>query len=305
MKMTNEEIGSFFRDIRKARKLTLNDIASDNITVAQLSKFECGETVLSFDRLFHIIDALHLTIEEFSYAINGYENDELAKYGLQISEAYDQRDISRLQKMFDEYRNIENLTSDDRIKKIFVSTALYKLNKYSIESFQIEADDIRFVADYLMSIDEWTMYDMVLFSEIMWMMNIETVKTLAKELIYRDSFYSGILNNKQFSVVILINIYCRMILEFDRQSCRFFKNRISEMLSDYSGLVEEKIYFDFARAFEDYTFNNSQDGLYKMENIIEYAGKLELFKISSHLKSQYDSLLAQLQEKTTRYENDK
>ncbi|OFI46304.1 hypothetical protein BG262_04620 [Floricoccus penangensis] len=77
MKMTNEEIGSFFRDSSKVRKLTLNDIASDNITVAQLSKFKRGKTVLSFDRLFHIIDHLHLTIEEFSYAINGYENDEL------------------------------------------------------------------------------------------------------------------------------------------------------------------------------------------------------------------------------------
>lgn len=101
MRLSNEEIGEFFRGVRKARSLKLKDLANEQVTLAQLSKFERGETVLSFDRLLSVIDRLNMTFEEFSYMANAYQQPTFHEFYDKAIKAAQFQNVNALQNMLD------------------------------------------------------------------------------------------------------------------------------------------------------------------------------------------------------------
>ncbi|OFI46301.1 hypothetical protein BG262_04605 [Floricoccus penangensis] len=284
MKMTNEELGIFFREIRKARKLTLKDISDQNITAAQLSKFERGISNLTFDRLFSVIDSLNMSIEEFAYAMNGYELNNFQSFIMEIENAYDRKDEFHLLKMKEQLFLVENATTDDRIKRVLVESHLWKLNWFLKTDYKVNRQDAKYVADYLMSIDEWTNYEVYLFNEIIYFISIDTVNVLAREMIFRNSFYQDILENKKTVLICLLNIYNVMIHTGNKDTSRFFRKKIKEILPSNSNYLYEKISFDCSKAIEDYVFNESQDGLVKIKKIIGNLEELGLHEFSSQLE---------------------
>ncbi len=80
---TNEsmDLGELFRELRIARGLKLKDVASDKLSVSQLSKFENGQTMLSSDKLLVAISGIHMNFSEFGYALNNYQEPEFFKLG--------------------------------------------------------------------------------------------------------------------------------------------------------------------------------------------------------------------------------
>ncbi|URZ87029.1 helix-turn-helix domain-containing protein [Floricoccus penangensis] len=292
MKMTNEELGLFFREIRKARKLTLNDVASDTVTAAQLSKFERGESALSFDRLFSVINALNMSIEEFAYAMNGYELNDFQTFISKLDDAQGRKNDNYLLQLREKYSSIETPTTDERMKKILIDTYLRNLNRFIGSEYKVSKEDADFVADYLMSVDIWTNYEVLLLNQIMYFINIETINTLAKDMIFRDTYYQDIHENKEAIFSCLCNIYCMMIINKDN-SYHFYRKKIEEILSSSSEseFISCKIFFDFATCMEDYIINQSLQALEEMEKIISGVKILKLNGTSSHLQFEYDLIL--------------
>src|SRR5574337_1033840 len=68
-----------FRELRKARGYTQSDISDDIISRSLISKFENGATMLTADKLLHIIEKLHMTPNEFKNVLNGYQPDSMQK----------------------------------------------------------------------------------------------------------------------------------------------------------------------------------------------------------------------------------
>lgn len=305
MKMTNEELGLFFREIRKARKLTLNDIASDTVTAAQLSKFERGESALSFDRLFSVINALNMSIEEFAYAMNGYELNDFQTFISKLNDAQERKNDNYLLQLREKYSSIETPTTDERMKKILIDTYLRNLNRFIGSEYKVSKEDVDFVADYLMSVDIWTNYEVLLLNQIMYFINIETINTLAKDMIFRDTYYQDIHENREAILGCLCNIYCLMILNKDN-TYHFYRKKIEEILSNSSEseFISCKIFFDFATCMEDYIINQSLQALEEMEKIISGVKILKLNETSSHLQFEYDLILKKYPLKEQINEND-
>lgn len=66
------QLGELYRDLRIARGLKLKDVARENLSLSQISRFENGQTMLTADKLLLAIEAIHMTFPEFSYAVNHY-----------------------------------------------------------------------------------------------------------------------------------------------------------------------------------------------------------------------------------------
>lgn len=58
-------LGELYKELRIARGLRLKDVARDNLSVSQLSKFENGQSMLAADKLLLAISGIHMTFAEF------------------------------------------------------------------------------------------------------------------------------------------------------------------------------------------------------------------------------------------------
>ena len=59
------QLGELYKELRIARGLKQKDVARKGLSIAQLSKFENGQTMLSADKLLIAIESIHMTFEEF------------------------------------------------------------------------------------------------------------------------------------------------------------------------------------------------------------------------------------------------
>lgn len=66
------QLGELYRELRIARGLKLKDVARENLSVSQLSRFENGQSMLAADKLLIAISGIHMTFSEFGHAINNY-----------------------------------------------------------------------------------------------------------------------------------------------------------------------------------------------------------------------------------------
>lgn len=74
--MIYKKYGTIFRDLRKQRKIPLSDFSSIGISKASLSKFERGKSMMSFDAVFHALNLMGITLEDFENFLNGYSQNE-------------------------------------------------------------------------------------------------------------------------------------------------------------------------------------------------------------------------------------
>lgn len=71
------QLGELYRELRIARGLKLKDVARENLSVSQLSRFENGQSMLAADKLLIAISGIHMTFSEFGHAINNYQEPKL------------------------------------------------------------------------------------------------------------------------------------------------------------------------------------------------------------------------------------
>ena len=79
------QLGELYKELRIARGLKQKDVARKGLSIAQLSKFENGQTMLSADKLLIAIVSIHMTFEEFVHKLNNYELPKEIILGMKIS----------------------------------------------------------------------------------------------------------------------------------------------------------------------------------------------------------------------------
>lgn len=75
------ELGELYKELRVARGLKLKDVARENLSISQLSKFENGQTMLAADKLLLAIQGIHMSFSEFSYALTHYQMSDFFQTG--------------------------------------------------------------------------------------------------------------------------------------------------------------------------------------------------------------------------------
>lgn len=62
-------MGEIVRNFRISRGLTLKEVCSENFSVAQLSKFERGDSEITFSKLLIILERMNISMEEFMFSL--------------------------------------------------------------------------------------------------------------------------------------------------------------------------------------------------------------------------------------------
>lgn len=201
------ELGELYRELRVARGLKLKDVAKDNLSISQLSKFENGQTMLSADRLLLAIEGIHMDFAEFGHALNDYAADISVKISKDIEVLYAEQDVDGLKNLLNKYRDYETYDIYNHLNLMVIKDAIYSLDP----SFQVAKKEIDQLTKYLYDIEEWTGYELYIFGNTVALLSDQDLIFLGKALVERNSYYCSIIGYSIKYKTTLLNLIGIMV----------------------------------------------------------------------------------------------
>lgn len=71
-----QELGQVLKSFRKNRNILLKQLASPEVSLSQLSRFERGESDISLSKFLVALDNMHVEVKEFMDHSNDYHHTE-------------------------------------------------------------------------------------------------------------------------------------------------------------------------------------------------------------------------------------
>ena len=230
MQMNTKEsmdLGELFRELRIARGLKLKDVASDKLSVSQLSKFENGQTMLSSDKLLVAISGIHMNFSEFGYALNNYQEPEFFKLGEKIAALHSKQDIDGLKKLLVTYKGYESFDVYNRLNLLVIKLAIHSLDNGSL----ITDEDKKFLTNYLYGIEAWTEYELYIFGNTMSILSDSDLIFLGKAFEERSKLYSSLTSHKKSAEIAFLNLILILIERKEIYYVRYFMSKLEEILN--------------------------------------------------------------------------
>ncbi|MDR0298664.1 MAG: hypothetical protein LBI13_01040 [Streptococcaceae bacterium] len=173
----NTEYGKVFRLLRKSKNFTLAEAASRVISPSQLARFECGNSRLSTDSFFQVLNNINVEVDEFQTVWNTHNQtkDIFLSYH-QVQDAYLQKNIHKLEYLLELAEdNLKKKASQLKAKldRIIVIAAISMIHLQK----KISDEDLVFVQNYLEGIQIWGIYELRL---IQWTANAFDPFTLSR-----------------------------------------------------------------------------------------------------------------------------
>ncbi|SDL63475.1 helix-turn-helix domain-containing protein [Streptococcus equinus] len=201
------QLGELYRELRIARGLKLKDVARENLSVSQLSRFENGQSMLAADKLLIAISGIHMTFSEFGHAINNYQEPKLFHLVNKISNLYNQQDIDGLYKLLETEKNSEVFDVYNRLNELIIKTSIYALDP----TYIISDEEKIFLTTYLYEIEEWTEYELLVFGNTMSILSESDLIFLGKAFVDRDKVYLSLPSHKKNAEVVFLNLILLLI----------------------------------------------------------------------------------------------
>ncbi|KFC37437.1 MutR family transcriptional regulator [Lacticaseibacillus rhamnosus K32] len=173
-------MGQRFREIRKAFKLTLKDLDSDQITYSQIAKFERGEQMITVDKLFYLLNCVGLTPNEFFYDFRDSKFPDFEQLTDKMVSYFQNNETDKIIELIHNFENTESgSTTYHSLNSIMLRIVANELDSNIV----VTDDEIQFLSDYLFSVDMWTTYDITLFSNSITFLPPELIEVLTLELL--------------------------------------------------------------------------------------------------------------------------
>lgn len=238
-----QELGELFKEMRLARGLKLKDIAYDNLTVSQLSKFENGYSMLSADRLLKAIEGLHMSFAEFGMVMNHYEVDNLTKLGYQIAQFRKNIDVTGLQELLKDYSDPLNLPMHRFLEYMLIQNNIQSLGGEK----RITKKEVERITRYFYDVEIWTGYDLFIFGNTVDLFRTEDLIFIAKSLWQDGQKFISLSNYRVGLKGFLVNIIGVFIERNEDYYAKYYLERLSSMLHYPDAL--EKILIDYYNRF--------------------------------------------------------
>ncbi|GAA0370588.1 Rgg/GadR/MutR family transcriptional regulator [Alkalibacterium iburiense] len=200
------DFGQTFKRLRKSKGMTLKEAAGDGLSIAQLSRFENGLSMVTVDLLYDMLININTTPQEY-YFLMGKDTEEKLK-------AFFQRVI----KLDNDEEYDEELSGlKDMIRKTNARPYSWEQYFYYFVESQIQVrkgknpESNRLVLDYLLQVDDWGEMELRLYAFFGFMFPVETTHFLMKTAIKKSQLYQAIPQSMKLLQTILTNNFSTFI----------------------------------------------------------------------------------------------
>ncbi|KXT85711.1 Positive transcriptional regulator, MutR family [Streptococcus sp. DD11] len=279
------ELGELYKELRMARGLKLKDVASDNLSISQLSKFENGQSMLSADKLFVAIEGINMTLMEFGHAFNNYEDRAFFKLGDQIAQLHARQDIEGLKRLLKVLESKEDKKVYDNLNLLIVKENIHFLDR----SFEIKKEEVEFLTSYLYGIDEWTEYEIFLFGNTLSLLSNSDLVFLGKEFVKRDKFYRSIPTHQTAAKLTLSNLIFVLIERREFDYVTYFLDILEDSV-DYEDMLIIT-FLNFFKLLLTYIKSGQFEELLQIKEYIAMVRKLGNSQLAQHLEANLEPFI--------------
>lgn len=282
-----DNYGEIFKTYREARGLSLKDIAESGLSTSQLSRFEKGESDLTITKFIKALRKIKMPINEFMYATNNFKIDEINRLWVQIQTLFITKDIHGLQKLLSEQQEME------REVKIFqqLNTTIIKIYLSDLTKEKLYTQkDIDYIVDYLIGVDYWGEYELLIFSNLLFALNHEMSMMLLKEMNRRTDFYKEIPSNRRIIASMNLNAFIMCIERNKWLDAHYFEKQL-EMTFFKETEIYERYYFYFAKQMLRYKKDGEDNAIIEMRNIIAGLKMVDCHNIASSFEEELAKML--------------
>lgn len=245
--------GQAEKKLRLSRNIEPKEMAGDMISYQQILKFEKGQTMISAEKLIYLLEFLNISLDEYEHARHAIYGDSEIFYNQRIERALHHKDKAKLRvllKETKEYMEVFPHNFHYFINMIEIKVALLKLNV----RLKIPQKEIIKLSRHLLMIKEWTISDILIFSNCMEIFNESQLKELVSRMLYPESRYlfsPQTQSKMNLSLLKVINIFIKR--KDYSQICELFSYLDEHIQSDLSTseralLAYNKNLFDYCQA---------------------------------------------------------
>ena len=284
-----EHLGKVFREFRISKNYSLKEAAGEACSTSQLSRFELGESDLATSRFFEILDNIHVTLENFMDKARNFQHHEHVSLMAQIIPLYYSNDIAGFQKL--QREQLEKAKSSN-------NPLYFELNWILLQglicqrdaSYSMKQSDLDKVADYLFKIEEWTMYELILFGNLYSFYDVEYVTRLGREVMEREEFYQEIGRHRKLVLILALNCYQHCLENFAFENAGYFEAYVEKIIGNGIKLYERNI-FHYLKGFSLYQKGQCKEGCKQMQEVMRIFDLLGLPEQVAYYQEHYDKFV--------------
>lgn len=197
--------GDIFREFRLDRHMKLSQVAGDDLSISQLSRFERGESDLSVTKFFYALAKINVTSDEFMGRFNHYERAEQIKLMSQMARAHYRKDIEQLENMVvaEEEKCLANKENDvARLNAILFRGMICDLDS----TRQMKPADLDQVSDHLFCTENWTIFELILIGNLFKFYETSYMYRIIDEVLQRKELYQDIATHRNLVEAMLLNV---------------------------------------------------------------------------------------------------
>ena len=270
--------GEIFKRFRESRGLSLKDVANDNLSKSQLSRFENGQNDLTLNKFIMALSAINVSINEFMYAVNDFHNDELSELLEIIRNCTINNNIQGLKNLlFDYSRRDKNSNKFHELNTILIKIRLQVLSE---EKLVLEKD-LEKLIDYLFSVEFWGVYELRLFLNSIDILEHNFFVTLSREMIRRSDYYKEIKANRSLINHMTLNAYIICIDRGYLTDAAYFGRQLKSFFFEESEMYERVVY-NYAHNYYLYKKFGSDQSIIEMRKCIGFMKAVGSDNIASH-----------------------
>ncbi len=143
-----KKYGDCFKKLRNQKNLGLSYFSKIGINRANLSRFERGQTMMSFERVDLMLEEMQVPLAEYELIVNNFMPNYQDFFLLELEEADFSQDFNKIQKLYLEAReagkHMLSLAAKTRLENITPS-------------------EVREIENYLCNVKEWGYFELTLF----------------------------------------------------------------------------------------------------------------------------------------------
>lgn len=244
-------LGQTFHELRKSKGLTLKEVADEQVSVAVISKFENGTSMLGVDRFLHLLNQIHVTTSEFFYwqtdrytvdASSPFNEDGHSAPSWKLIEPFQEiialvnhADPPKNVTPIDQYQQRLSKAVRDQPTPMNLLLMAYVNSGADLVHFNLDkaAQDILPVVNYLSAVDQWGEFEVYLLIFSLSFLEAEDVLRLFKRAMRRADWYQWLSDDR----------HMRFNLCFDAFSVLVGKQyypEATEVLTTMDQLVHDK-----------------------------------------------------------------
>ncbi|MBF1711385.1 MAG: helix-turn-helix domain-containing protein [Streptococcus sp.] len=256
--------GKIIYQLRLNKKLTQTQLAFGIISPSFLSRYERGETQISDANLFALLERLNTSFSEFEQLYQIYlDNETQVEFFKNLKSLVIQKDIQRLEQLF----NTEGFLFRKGNIRHLHQQKLIGLYLRWFKTGEISKEDCKFFSYYLFSVDEWGLYEIRLFEQLINFLNLDDFQCIIRTIRHkRFLFENDYFFTQQYST-ILLKIFIKLICHGKINESFELKSTLKELLKHHP-LSPEICKFKFYANLLTIASGSIQQGTLECERII-------------------------------------